>query len=123
MAPARVPCTDMRDLKWSPAEKAIARQAFDLALRRKLDAVMEEAKRRAARIGQPSELWDLERFLTRHRKQIDATFDFRYSALPFVFAILVREGLLAESDLHGLAEDKLDLIRSGAAIASDPPGR
>ncbi len=30
--------------KWSPAEKTIARKAFDLALHRELDAVIREAK-------------------------------------------------------------------------------
>ncbi|HEY3839867.1 MAG TPA: hypothetical protein VGL72_25020, partial [Bryobacteraceae bacterium] len=52
-------CTDIRDLKWSPAEKAIARKAFDLASGRELDAAIREAKDRAAKITQPSGLWDL----------------------------------------------------------------
>jgi hypothetical protein len=30
----------MRDLNWSPAEKAIARKAFDRALGRELEAVI-----------------------------------------------------------------------------------
>jgi hypothetical protein len=66
--PRHDPYTDMRNLKWSPAEKAIARQAFDLALRRELDAIMKEAKDRAARIELPSELWDLELYLTQRLK-------------------------------------------------------
>ena len=40
----------MRDLKWTPAEKAIARNACDLALRRELNAVIRETKDRAASI-------------------------------------------------------------------------
>jgi hypothetical protein len=109
MAPTQAP--DMRELNWSPAEKAIARKAFDLALQRELDAVIREAKDRAAKIAQPSELWDLERWLTQRRKDIDRQFDYRYSVLPIVFGNLTRQGHLSEQDLHGLAEHKLALIR------------
>jgi photoprotection regulator FRP-like protein len=99
------------DLKWSAAEKTIARKAFDSALRRELETVLREAKDRAARIGQTSELWDLERWLTQRRQQIDRTYDYRYSVLPLVFGTLIREGRLSEQELHGLAEDKLACIR------------
>lgn len=118
MAPTQAPYTDMRDLKWSPAEKAIARKAFDLALRRELDAAIRETKERAAKITQPSELWDLERYLTQRRKDIDSLYDYRYSVLPLVFRTLLREGRLTEQDLTGLAEDKLSLIRSDGGTRS-----
>jgi hypothetical protein len=55
----------MRDLKWSPAEKAVARKAFDLALKRELEAVIIEAKKQAGNVRQPSDLWELERFLSK----------------------------------------------------------
>jgi Photoprotection regulator fluorescence recovery protein len=112
MAPTQAP--DMRELNWSPAEKAVARKAFDLALQRELDAVIREAKDRTAKIAQPSELWDLERWLTQRRKDIDRQFDYRYSVLPIVFGNLIRQGQLSEQDLHGLAEQKLALIRQRA---------
>lgn len=101
----------MRDWKWSPAEKTVARRAFDLALSRELEAVIREAKDRAARITEASELWDLEHWLAERRHRIDRTFDYRYSALPIVFATLLRDGRLSEDDLRGLAPDKLDAIR------------
>jgi hypothetical protein len=107
--PASVP---IREMKWSPAEKAVARNAFDLALSRELEAVIREARNRAARISEASELWDLERWLTHRRQQIDRTYDFRYSVLPIVFATLLRDGRLSEEDLRGLAPDKLDSIRN-----------
>lgn len=111
MASTQAPDTNMRDLKWSPAEKAIARRAFDLALRRELDAVIGQAKDRAAKIERPTELWDLERDLTQRQKDIDRLYDCRYSVLPLVFRNLLRQGRHTEQDLHGLAEDKLALIR------------
>jgi len=108
------PSTDMRNLKWSAAEKAIARKAFDLALRRELEVVIREAKDRAAGIEQPSDLWELESYLTHRRKGIDRKYDYRYSILPLVFGSLLREGRLGEQELDGLGEDKLAYIRQFA---------
>lgn len=101
----------MREWKWSPAEKAVARRIFDLALRRELDAVLREAKERAARITEAPELWELEGWLGDQRRRIDSTFDYRYSVLPMVFASLLRDGKLTEDNLLGLDPCKLDAIR------------
>jgi hypothetical protein len=110
------PDTSMRDLRWSPAEKAIARKAFERALQQDLEAVTREAKKMAGKIEQPSDLWELEHYLTQRRKEIDRQYDYRYSVLPIVFAVLIRKGRLREEDLHGLSEDKLGYIRSYARI-------
>ena len=106
----------MYELKWSNAEKKVARRAFDLALGKELDALILEAKDRAAKIVEPSELWDLEGWLTQRRREIDRRYDYRYSILPLVFAHLLRDGCLTEDDLHGLEQEKLDLIRRASAI-------
>ena len=106
----------MYELKWSHAEKTVARRAFDLALGKELEALLQEAKGRAARIEEPSELWDLESWLTERRREIDRRYDYRYSILPLVFARLLRDGRLTEDDLHGLGQEKLDLIRRASAI-------
>jgi hypothetical protein len=98
-------------LQWSHAEKAIARRAFNLALSNELEALVREAKGRAAKIEEPSELWDLESWLTERRREIDRRYDYRYSILPLVFAHLLRDDRLTEGDLHGLGQEKLDLIR------------
>jgi len=106
----------MRELKWSPSEKAAARRAYELALGRELEAVLREAKERAARVKTPSELWDLEAWLTKRRREIDRRYDYRYSVLPLVFATLLHQGLLSEAELSGLGRDKLDRIRLGAGL-------
>jgi len=106
----------MCELKWSHAEKTVARRAFDLALGKQLEALLQEAKGRAARIEEPSELWDLESWLTERRREIDRRYDYRYSILLLVFAKLLRDGRLTEDDLHGLGQEKLDLIRRASAI-------
>ena len=59
---AQNPYTMIRSLKWSSAEKVIARKAFEYALQQDLKAIIRQAKKMAGRIEQPSHLWDLERF-------------------------------------------------------------
>ena len=108
---ARLPNNDLRSLQWSAKEKAVARRAFDRALKLELDDVLREAKDRVSRIEEASGLWEMERWLTRRRQQIDREFDFRYSVLPHVFARLLRERRLIDDDLQGLSRDKLDLIQ------------
>jgi hypothetical protein len=99
---------------WSKSEKAIARTAFDAALGRELHEVIQETKQKASQIKQPSDLWDLEHYLTQRRKQIDRKYDYRYSQLSQVFGRLLHEKLLREEELRGLREDKLKSIRSFA---------
>jgi hypothetical protein len=106
----------MHDLKWSNTKKTIARKAFDLALKKELDAVIRDVKSRAARIEKPQDLWKLESYLTECRKEIDFKYDYRYSVLPVVFARLLRDGLLTEDDLQGLGEDKFKWIRGMAIL-------
>src|SRR5271157_5239144 len=106
---------DMRDLKWSPSEKAVAREAFEAALSRELKAVIAETKRLAVRIEQLDDLWELGQYLAAKRKEIDETFDYRYSVLPLVLGVLIRRGRLGEQELHGLSVDKLARIRRFAS--------
>ena len=105
---------------WSSAEKSIARTAFDRALQRELDGVIAETKSRAAKIRQPADLWELERYLTKRRNQIDRQFDYRYSVLIQVFGRLLREEKLNEEDLQGLSEDKLAAIHRYASFLRSP---
>ena len=106
----------MFDLTWSHAEKVIARQAFDLALRNELQTTIREAKDRAARICEPAELWELEAWLTERRQDINRRYDYRYSVLPIVFAHLLRDGRLREDDLKGLRPEKLEQISRTASL-------
>ena len=100
----------MRDLKWSASEKIVVRRAFDQALTAELQDAVGRAKQIAAAVKQPSELWELETWLTQRRLEIDRKYDYRYSVLPMVFATLLKEGRVSEKDLHGLRGEKIDLI-------------
>ena len=104
---------------WSRSEKAIARKAFDAALGQELHEVIQEAKKMASRIQQPSDLWDLEHYLTQRRKEIDRKYDFRDSRLTDVLGRLLYENRLGEEDLHGLREEKMKSIRSFAQFLRD----
>ena len=96
---------------WTPAEKRIARRVYDAALDRELAQVMAEFKRRAAAATEPQDMWAVEKYLSRAGRDIDAKYDYRYSVLEFIFARLLREGRIEDSDLHGLSETRREHIR------------
>jgi hypothetical protein len=104
---------------WSKSEKTIARKAFDAALGREFQEVIQEAKKMASRIKQPSDLWDLEHYLTERRKEIDRKYDSRDSRLKDVLGRLLCENRLREEDLRGLREEKMKSIRSFAQFLRD----
>jgi len=76
---------------WSKSEKAIARTAFDAALKRELQDVMRKTKQMANQIKEPADVWELEHYLTERRKEIDRKYDYRYSQLTQVFGRLLYE--------------------------------
>jgi hypothetical protein len=104
------------DLNWTASEKKIARRAFQTALHRELAALIEESKKRMNQVSTPEELWDLEQWLSERRKEIDKTYDFRYSILPVVFANLLHRRTLSDVELAGLSSEKIELIQRGFSI-------
>lgn len=104
---------------WSRAERAIARKAFDAALRRELQKVIREAQEMANKIKEGAAVWDLERYLTQRRKDIDRRYEFRSSRLTQVFGILLCEGRVTEEELRSLGEDKMKAIRACAEVLSE----
>lgn len=111
------PCQN--EPRWSKSEKAIARTAFDAALKRELHELMQETKQRANQIKDPADVWDLEYYLTERRKEIDRKYDYRYSQLRHVFGRLLYEGRISEEDLRDLRDDKLKSIRSLAKFLAE----
>lgn len=99
---------------WTADEKKVARRAFDDALARNLSAITAKAKRMMAKVVEPSDLWELEAYLTESRKAVDRTYQFRYSRLLQVFADLMRDGWLKEADLAGLQPRKIADVKRGA---------
>jgi Photoprotection regulator fluorescence recovery protein len=103
---------------WSRSEKATARRVFDAALKRELQEAMQKTKQMANQINQPADLWGLERYMTKQRKDIDSKYDFRSSRLTRVFGRLLCERRVSEDELRGLREDKVEAIRSCAKCLS-----
>ncbi len=99
---------------WSRSEKAVARTAFDAALKRELQEVIQETKQMANKIHEPADLRDLEHYLTQRRKEIDRKHECRDSRFTQVFGRLLHENRLREEELSGLGEGKLKPIRSFA---------
>jgi hypothetical protein len=99
---------------WSRSEKALARKAFDAALKRELHELMQETKKMASQINKPDDLWDLEQYLTERRKDINRKYDPRGSRLKDVLGRLLYENRLGEDDLRGLREEKMKSIHSFA---------
>jgi len=106
----------MFDLHWSESEKKTARRAFDQALDSELKAIIQETKERVNQVSTLDELWDVEEWLTKRRKEINEEYDYRYSVLPLVFAKLMYRRLLSEDDLKGLGPEKVELIRRGFGV-------
>ena len=52
-------------------------------------------------------MWELERYLTRRRKNIDRRYEFRSSRLTDVFGTLLWEDRIREEELRVLKEDKI----------------
>ena len=112
-------CPYQNEPIWSRSEKAIARTAFDAALKRELQEVIQETKQMTNQINEPADLWDLEHHLTQRRKEIDRKYDFRGSRLTDVLGRLLYENRLGEEDLRGLQEEKMKSIRSFARFLRD----
>ncbi|MGA2372037.1 MAG: hypothetical protein ACLPPV_01550 [Candidatus Korobacteraceae bacterium] len=107
------------EMRWSKSERAIARKAFDHALHQELQEVIQQTKKMAAEVKQPSDLWELELYLTQRRKEIDRKYDYRYSQLTLVLGKLLHEGRLGEQELRGLGEDKVESIHFYAKFLAE----
>ena len=101
----------MEEFKWRKTEKGIARAAYDKALRNECSDVIDTVKQKALKISEPREVWELEKYLRERRREIDSKYDYRYSALPYVFGRLVREGWITMEDLEGLGDEKRERIK------------
>jgi hypothetical protein len=106
----------LNESAWSVGEKETAKRAFDRAYQRKCAEVEAQVRKMLASLSSPSDLWQVNDYLSEQRKAMDAMFDYRYSVLMSVFGHLLREGWLKEADLAGLQEDKIEEIKRQASL-------
>ena len=81
-----------------------------MAYERECDHIIGKIKSKVENIEGPEGIWNLCDMLVKRRKDIDRKYDYRYSQLPLVFGVLLREGWLNLEDLDGLSQDKLNTI-------------
>lgn len=101
----------MHDIKWTHSEQKAARAVFDAALQRELAAILAKLKELAASAKTPQDMWEIEKYLTQQRRQIDSKYDYRYSQLIEVFGRLLREKWIEEKELKTLSAEKLAWIQ------------
>ncbi len=98
----------MNHIKWSKAEKEVARRAFDSAYERECGAIRAKLQEMTASASQPADIWEIHDYLSDRRRAVDGKYDYRYSVLIMVFSRLIEEGWLTEPDLLGLGADKIE---------------
>jgi hypothetical protein len=101
---------------WTVEEQNLARRVFDLALRRQVEALIENLRLRAAQLGGAEDIWQFHDFLSIQRHAIEGRMEFRMDGLLFVFAGFVKDGLTSLEELEGLAADKQAKIRAMARM-------
>jgi len=105
-----------QELKWSKAEKQVARKAFDTAYERECRAIHAKVVQMLERQDDIRQIWRIHDYLDEQRREIDRKYDYRYSRLDLVFGVLLREGWLKESELNGLGDDKLQRIKAYSSL-------
>jgi hypothetical protein len=112
---------NLREMKWSKTEKEEARRAFEGAYRKECGVIAAKIKEMAAVVSEPEDLWRIHDVLTKRHREADEKYDYRYSVLLFVFARLLNEGWIEETDINGLADDKIEAIRYLAGRGKSGP--
>lgn len=97
---------------WSDHEQRIAEQAFHLSYQREIDHLLESMRDKVNALSSIDDVWTFHDYLSGKRHEIEGRYDFRYSSLLFVFASLLKDGILSMDDLAGLADDKLAKIKA-----------
>lgn len=104
------------EIVWTKAEKKTARKVFERAFEKQCTAITKEVKKMIVNASTSSDIWRVHDYLSEHRRTVDKIFDYRYSVLLNVFARLLRDGWLTETDLAGLQPDKIEKIKIGANL-------
>lgn len=101
---------------WTLEEQSLAREVFDRAMARHVQSLIEELQRRCQQLRRPEDIWELHDFLSIRRHEIEGRFDLRLSGLLFVFADLVKEGLVSLEELQDFSADKRAKISAMARM-------
>jgi photoprotection regulator FRP-like protein len=86
---------------------------------RELQDATQKAKQMANQIKEPAGVWELERYLTQRRKDIDRKYEFRSSRLTQVFGMLWYERRITKEELAAYNRNSTKKIRSCAKMLSE----
>ena len=103
------------EFQWSKEEKRVARKAFDAAFTKECRAIRARVQQMLKDEGDIRQIWRIHDYLSEQRRDTDRKYIYRYSRLLRVFATLLTEGWLDESDLNGLSTDKITKVRELAS--------
>lgn len=101
---------------WTIDEQSLAQEVFQQAMARHVQTLIVELRLRTEELSSADDLWQLHDFLSIRRHEIEGRFDQRLSGLLFVFADLVRDGLVSIEELQGLSADKRAKISAMARM-------
>jgi hypothetical protein len=99
---------------WTDHELAVAREVFERAHGRAVQTLIAAVQSQADQLDSVEALWQLHDFLSIQRHRIEGNFDFRLEGILFVFAGLVKDGLLEPAELQDLDDDKRGKIMAMA---------
>ena len=106
----------MRYFDWSNAEKILAREAYDRAYERECTKILEKVRGMLSSMEDPKEIWKIYDYLKKNRRDMDSKYDYRYLILIIVLGKLMKEGLILDSDIDKLSQDKIDAIKRVSSI-------
>ncbi|MEB3160764.1 MAG: hypothetical protein VKL20_04830 [Synechocystis sp.] len=101
---------------WTESETQLAHTLLKKAYEREVKHLLAEVQAQASDITQVDELWELHDFLSAKRHEIDGKYDGRESVIVFVFAQLLKEGLVEAEELTFLAGEKRAKIKALARL-------
>ncbi len=92
---------------WTATEQAIAERAFEQAYGRAISQLTATLQDKVQALSSAESIWQFHDFLSIERHTIEGRFAFQLEGILFVFASLVKEGLLQLDELSGLESEKL----------------
>lgn len=101
---------------WTENETQCAHTLLKKAYDREVNNLLADIREQALTITQVDELWKLHDFLSAKRHEIDGKYDSRESVIVFVFAQLLKEGLVDAEELGFLAGEKRAKIKALARL-------
>jgi hypothetical protein len=102
--------------EWTKTEEDVAKKAFEIAYKREIDSLISSVHHQIESLVEVDDMWRLHDFLSVKRHEIDGRYDFQLAILVFVFADLVKTGLLKIDELQGLSTDKIAKIAALACM-------